>query len=76
MAQITFYVSDELQLKIARAAKTKKVSQSKFISDVLSQNLEETWPDEVVALFGSWKDDPIERPSQGDLGTDIKREKL
>jgi hypothetical protein len=73
MAQVTIYITKELEKKIINRSKREKLSISRWISMRLEKSLENEWPADYFSLFGSVKD--IERPPQPDPSLD-KREEL
>ena len=70
MAQVTIYISKELEKKISRYAKKEKLSISRWISTRLERSLENEWPSEYFSLFGSVSD--IERPPQPESSLDVR----
>ncbi len=68
MAQLHFYVPDEVAAEIRARADAAGTSASKFVADLVTRQLKGGWPpgffDEVV---GSWEGDPLTRPDQGEF---------
>jgi len=69
MAQLALYVEDDLMKRLDRAAKEAGLSRSRFVAQVLSQQLDERLPESFFEVLGSWEDD--RGPSQ--IVRDIRR---
>lgn len=74
MAQITIYLDDELLQQIKKTAKSAKLSQSQWITDLIRQQLSHSWPDDIKQLAGSWQEFPSAEEIRASQGTDIERE--
>jgi ribbon-helix-helix CopG family protein len=65
MAQLHFYVPEEIAEELRRRAEARGLSTSKFIAELVTKELDGDWPpgffEEVV---GAWKGEPLERPEQ------------
>jgi hypothetical protein len=65
VAQLHFYVPEEIAEEIRRRAQERGVSTSRFIAELVTKDLDRGWPpgffEEVV---GAWKGEPLERPEQ------------
>ncbi|MFO7761591.1 MAG: CopG family transcriptional regulator [Desulfobia sp.] len=57
MGQVTIYLDNETQEKMKKAAASSKLSVSKWVAGLIREKVSEEWPDEVISLAGSWKDD-------------------
>ena len=55
MAQVTIYIDDHTEKRLAAAARAKNISKSKWISMLIREKTESDWPDAVVQLAGAWK---------------------
>ena len=64
MPQVSMYIDRILYFEIKSIAEKKNVSLSKYVSDVLRKDIENSWPEGYFDLVGSLKDDdrPIELP--------------
>lgn len=74
MPQVSLYIDEETLKRIEVAAKTERLSLSKYVSRKLRASLEDRWPEHFDELFGAIDDksfgvDPI-------LVADIPRESL
>ncbi len=57
MGQVTIYLDNEIENKMKTAAKTSDLSVSKWIANIIKEKILTEWPQDVVSLAGSWKDD-------------------
>jgi hypothetical protein len=71
MGQLTIYLDDEIERKMAANAKAMKLSKSKWVANAIREKLVDEWPETVRELAGSWKDFPtleeIREKAQGDV---------
>jgi len=74
--QISLYIDEATLKKVERAARKKRVSISKWVSDQLRARLEAVYPPNFNDLFGSINDDSFRRPERGDLHNDAPREEF
>lgn len=75
MSQVTIYLPDELAERMRRAAESEGVSQSRWIARLIDARLARAWPQEVLALVGSWpKDFPDAEQIRRGQGSDLPRE--
>ena len=58
MAQITFYLPDELAEQARTAARERRQSLSAYMAELASRDLRPSgWPAGFSALFGAWEGD-------------------
>jgi hypothetical protein len=76
MSQLTVYMDPEIMKKIERAARSRKLSISKWVRQELNQALETAWPVHYFDVFGSLKESDLSRPDQASLECDAPREDL
>jgi predicted nucleic acid-binding protein len=57
MGQVTIYLDTETENKLKQAAKSSHISVSKWVASVIKEKITTEWPQDVVKLAGSWKDD-------------------
>lgn len=76
MAQVSLYIHDEMLKKLKQSAKAEKVSLSQLVVHRLEQSYATQWPQGYFDLFGSVSDESFQRPKQGSLEDDMKREQL
>jgi len=65
MSNITIYLDDALEQRLRQAAAHEGVSVSKLVSKLVLERTAVTWPDEVLGLAGSWKNDQLTLPTHG-----------
>lgn len=76
MAHLTIYLTDEVELRVRKAAKAAKVSTSKWVADRVSKSVEASWPPEFLALAGAFPDFPDAGELRKGYGEDVPRESL
>jgi hypothetical protein len=74
MAQVTIYLEDEIEEKMAAAAKSAHLSKSKWIAVLINEKVANVWPESIVALAGAWDDFPSIEEVRSNLGHDVARE--
>ena len=57
MGQVTIYLDNEIENKMKKAAKSSHLSVSKWVAGIIKEKISTEWPQDVVNLAGSWKDD-------------------
>src|SRR5882757_7242096 len=57
MSQITIYLDDETEKLVKQHVKGSGESASKWIAGAIQKRARSEWPADVLAVFGSWKDD-------------------
>ena len=78
MGQITIYLDDDTEKLVKRHVKHSGESASKWIAEAVRSRVSREWPKDVLALFGSWKDEDfpkLETLRKGQ-GRDVRRESL
>ncbi|WP_446011130.1 CopG family transcriptional regulator [Candidatus Electrothrix sp.] len=77
MGQVTIYLDNETENKLKKAAKSSCLSVSKWIAGLIEEKIMTEWPQDVVKLAGSWKDDfPSIEEIRSNVGHDNPREGL
>ncbi len=77
MGQITIYLENEIENKLKTAAKTSELSVSKWIANIIKEKISTKWPQDVVNLAGSWKEDfPSLEEIRSSQAVDTSREAL
>ncbi|AGF79470.1 hypothetical protein UWK_02940 [Desulfocapsa sulfexigens DSM 10523] len=77
MGQVTIYLDNETENKLKKAAKSSHLSVSKWVAGVIEEKVTTEWPQDVVKLAGSWKDDfPTIHEIRSTTGHDSPREEL
>ena len=65
MAQLYFYVPDEISRKLKEKAKSKNLSLSKYLARIVKKEIDTGWPEGYFdEVCGNWEGDfpEIERP--------------
>jgi len=76
MAQITIYISNDLELKVKEIANSLDTSISKYISTVLEKNINNNWNPNIKNLAGSWSDFPTIEEIRKNDAQDAQREEF
>ena len=76
MGQVTIYIDDETEKKMAASAKASQLSKSKWITSLIREKVNTEWPPSVMKLAGAWDDFPEGDKIRSGLGKDISRETL
>jgi len=76
MGQVTIYLEDELEARMAAEAQARKLSKSKWIATVIREKLAGEWPPEIREAAGSWDDFPELKEIRGEAQRDVERESL
>jgi hypothetical protein len=74
MARLTIYLTDDVELRVRKAAKAAKVSVSKWVANRVTQSVETSGPPEFVALAGAFPDFPTIGKLRRGYGEDARRE--
>lgn len=76
MGQVTIYLDENTEQAMRTAAQSAKVSQSKWIAQLIQEKAGQEWPEEVIALAGAWSDFPTAEEIRKPHPKDIKRHSL
>ena len=77
MGQVTIYLDNETESKLKEAAKSSHLSVSKWVAGIIEEKVITEWPQDVVNLAGSWKEDfPTIQKIRSSAGHDSPREEL
>ncbi len=57
MGQVTIYLDNEIENKMKHAARANHVSVSKWVANIIRERISTEWPQDIVNLAGSWKND-------------------
>ena len=74
MPQLNLYVDETTHDRIRRAAKAAGMSLSRWVATVVTKKTADQWPDDVLALAGTWKDFPSLEEIRAGSGSDASRE--
>lgn len=68
MAQLHLYLSKEVEDEVKRRAKSKGLSVSGYLADLVQGQISDKWPNNFFAdVVGGWVGEPLTRPSQLEL---------
>jgi len=76
MAQVTIYISNDLESQIKAMASSLNISISKFISTILEQKVQNEWSHDIKKLAGAWDDFPTLQEIRANQGQDAQREEF
>ncbi|MDL2263998.1 hypothetical protein LJC31_05040 [Synergistaceae bacterium OttesenSCG-928-I11] len=77
MPQLSLYIDQETLTDIEREAKSRDMSISRFVADILRKNISPGWPDGYGALFGAIAEDAsFAEPEELSFDDDVKRASL
>ena len=77
MGQVTIYLDNETEIKLKKAAKSSHLSVSKWVAKIIKEKMTTEWPQDVVKLAGSWKNDfPTIEEIRSSVGHDSPRKEL
>lgn len=77
MGQVTIYLDNATENKMKKAAKASHLSVSKWIARIVEEKISTEWPQDIIDLAGSWKDDfPTIQEIRATVGHDSPREEL
>ena len=76
MGQVTIYLEDEIEAKMRSAAKSMKVSQSKWVANIIKEKVMDEWPPSVSNLAGAWRYLPTLEEIRNFQNEDVTREDL
>ena len=62
MSQITIYLDDETETVLKKQVKASGESASKWITDAIKKRAQTESPLDILALFGSWKEEDFPKP--------------
>jgi hypothetical protein len=77
MGQVTIYLDSKTEIKMKKAAKSGRLSVSKWVSGIIEEKTATDWPQDITRLAGCWKDDfPKSEEIRESQGRDYPREDL
>lgn len=75
MGQVTIYLDNSIETKMKEAAKSSRVSVSKWVAGIIEEKTATEWPQDIVELAGSWGDDfPTVEELRSNFGQENPRE--
>ena len=76
MAQVTIYLTDEVEAQARKVAKARGATLGRWIAEQVAEKVNHTWPEEVLAAIRSFPDFPEQSALRSGYGTDVERETL
>lgn len=76
MGQVTLYLDDDTMARLRAAAEAAGVSMSAWLAQLVRDRTRTTWPPEVAALAGAWRDVPTAEQLRVGQVADVPREPL
>jgi len=73
MAQISLYLPEDRMEKLRKRAEGQNLSISAYVSKIIDDDENNTWPDWFFDLAGSVDDETFVRPEQPSFDLDIPR---
>lgn len=67
MPQLHCYVPDTIAQQVKNKAKHAHVPVSQYLALLLKKDIKNEWPEHYFDIFGSFANDPLKRPDQGEL---------
>ncbi|MFH1176045.1 MAG: ribbon-helix-helix protein, CopG family [Acidobacteriota bacterium] len=68
MPQLHLYVPEDLAAEIARRARAQGLSVSRFLNELVQQQVATAWPDDYFdTVVGGWRGKRLARAPQGQL---------
>lgn len=68
MAQLHFYVPDDVARQIQQRAAQANMSVSRYVADLVKRDAVDQWPPGYFErVFGRWEGEPLQRAPQGTL---------
>ncbi len=65
MAQLHLYLSKEVEEEVKRRAKSKGLSVSSYLADLVQGQISDKWPNNFFTeVVGGWVGEPLTRPGQ------------
>ena len=73
MGQVTIYLDSEIEKKARAAARSERVSLSKWVAARIERGTRSEWPEHFRKLAGAWPDAPTVEEIRAEYGKDVKR---
>nr|VFJ56891.1 MAG: hypothetical protein BECKFW1821B_GA0114236_103038 [Candidatus Kentron sp. FW] len=75
MSQVTIYLDGGTEMKMKQAAKSSRLSVSKWVASLIAEKTTTQWPQDIIDLAGSWGSDfPTIEEIRRNAGQDHPRE--
>ena len=77
MGQVTIYLDKTTETRMKESARSENISVSKWVAGIIREKTQTEWPEEILALAGTWKDEfPEPEALRAVSGKDIPREAI
>lgn len=76
MGQVTIYLDSQSEKRMKQAAKAAGMPVSRWLAELVRDEIREEWPPAVRDAAGAWPDFPDVEELRTDLRKDAKREAL
>ena len=73
MSQITLYLDDATQALVERAAQANGLAKSRWVAEIIRKYADHEWPQECLALAGSFADFPLREDALATQPADAPR---
>lgn len=73
MSQITLYLDDATQALVDQAARAHGLSKSRWVADLIRKYAAHEWPQDCLALAGSFADFPLREDNPAAQPVDVPR---
>ena len=73
MSQITLYLDETTQALVDQAAKAHGVSKSRWVAEIIRKYATHEWPQDCLALAGSFSDFPMRTEGIDTHVADVQR---
>jgi hypothetical protein len=73
MSQITLYLDAAAQALVEQAARANGMSKSRWVSEIIRKYAAHEWPQDCLALAGSFTDFPLLDESRNTSADDVPR---
>jgi len=73
MSQITLYLDDATQALVDQAAQAHGLSKSRWVADIIRKYAAHEWPQDCLALAGSFADFPLQEQGAAPQPADAPR---
>lgn len=68
MAQLHFYVPEDVAQAIQKRAQQARLPVSRFLAELVKREVKNAWPEHYFeAVAGQWQDKPLQREPEGDF---------
>ena len=74
MSQITLYLDDATQALVEQAAQANGLSKSRWVAEIIRKYAVHEWPQDCLALAGSFADFPLREENPAAQAADVPRQ--